>query len=138
METNRDAFRKHISKLYEKASKLLNSPHNPKPTENKKVTQAILGELEELKTLFRIVQKKQELHNLLEQEKSKYETIRKRYKIKVKTLIKAKKDINSLKKMNEESDMLDYNQNLKVSGSEILLYASKISNFIQAPPGYKT
>lgn len=55
----------------------------------------------------------------------------------MKALLRAKKDLEELEKMNEESNMLDYKQNLKVPADEILLYATKISNFIQAPPGYK-
>ena len=45
-------------------------------------------------------------------------------------ILSVKKDLEELKGMNEKSALLDWRNNLKVPAEEILLYATKISNFL--------
>lgn len=96
------------------------------------------AQMDVLMKRFVQVKKKIQLHE-------RYASLRKKflensaiYKNKVKVLHEIKEDLELSRKEFEKTNLINFSNNPNVPAAEILLYACKISNFIQAPPNYTT
>lgn len=130
MEKTRQSFVGQVSRVYEKSLKGLKEGNIDK--------EELQRSVEIMKNKHEKIKEKIKLFKNLVNLKEMYKQRRQEYKKKVKILLKVKEELDEMKEMNKKSKLIDYNLNLKVPADEILLYASKISNFIQGPSNYST
>ena len=116
----------------------MTNKHLTRPGRLRGETTHLTERLQAVQEKYERIQNKITAYKKLLALKREHTRLRQEYKRKVKVLLRARKDLEELKQMNSKSDLIDFDHKMSVNADEVLLYASKISNFVQAPPDYST